>query len=185
MRWRRGRRLRRAAALVVAMGLGGLAGSASVGKAASTEAAGDRVVIRRTAHGVPHIVASGIRVLGFGYGYAFARDNLCTIADDYVNRRCAAIALVWGARRIRRRVQPREQPGLGPRWTQIIDTRRVERLLARDPPRGPNRFDPRHGFGEAIFGSSYIQVVTRRAGHGCQCASAAATCSATPAVRPS
>src|SRR4051794_26978583 len=42
------------------------------------------VVIRRTAHGVPHILAADWRSLGYGYGYAFAQDNLCTIAESYV-----------------------------------------------------------------------------------------------------
>ena len=41
-------------------------------------------VIRRTAYGVPHILAHGWASLGFGYGYAFAQDNLCTMANDYV-----------------------------------------------------------------------------------------------------
>src|SRR5437868_3587687 len=40
--------------------------------------------IRRTAHGIPHITASSFGGLGFGYGYAFAQDNLCTMAEDYV-----------------------------------------------------------------------------------------------------
>jgi acyl-homoserine-lactone acylase len=41
-------------------------------------------VIRRTAHGIPHITASNFGGLGYGYGYAFAQDNLCTMAEDYV-----------------------------------------------------------------------------------------------------
>ena len=41
-------------------------------------------VIRRTAGGVPHILARDWTSLGFGYGFAFAQDNLCTMANDYV-----------------------------------------------------------------------------------------------------
>ena len=41
-------------------------------------------VIRRTAGGVPHILAHDWTNLGFGYGFAFAQDNLCTMANDYV-----------------------------------------------------------------------------------------------------
>jgi acyl-homoserine-lactone acylase len=41
-------------------------------------------VIRRTAGGVPHILAHDWTSLGFGYGFAFAQDNLCTMANDYV-----------------------------------------------------------------------------------------------------
>jgi acyl-homoserine-lactone acylase len=40
--------------------------------------------IRRTTYGVPHIEAPDFTSLGFGFGYAFAKDNLCTMADRYV-----------------------------------------------------------------------------------------------------
>ena len=40
--------------------------------------------IRRTAHGIPHIKAKSFRGIGFGYGYAFAQDNICPIAEAYV-----------------------------------------------------------------------------------------------------
>src|SRR5579872_434143 len=45
---------------------------------------GFSAVIRWTTGGVPHILAKDWGSLGFGYGYAFAQDNLCTMADDYV-----------------------------------------------------------------------------------------------------
>jgi acyl-homoserine-lactone acylase len=41
-------------------------------------------VIRRTTGGMPHILARNWADLGFGYGYAFAQDNICTMANDYV-----------------------------------------------------------------------------------------------------
>src|SRR5690349_15962843 len=37
--------------------------------------------IRRTAYGVPHIKASDIGGIGYGYGYASAQDNICEIED--------------------------------------------------------------------------------------------------------
>ena len=40
--------------------------------------------IRYTTGGVPHILAHSWASLGFGYGYAFAQDTLCTLANDYV-----------------------------------------------------------------------------------------------------
>lgn len=40
--------------------------------------------IRYTTGGIPHILAHDWTGLGFGYGYAFAQDNLCTMANDYV-----------------------------------------------------------------------------------------------------
>jgi acyl-homoserine-lactone acylase len=40
--------------------------------------------ITRTAHGVPHIVAKDWRGAGYGVGYAYAQDNLCMIAEEFV-----------------------------------------------------------------------------------------------------
>ena len=40
--------------------------------------------IRRTAYGVPHIKAHDIESLTAGYAYAYATDNICTIASEYV-----------------------------------------------------------------------------------------------------
>jgi acyl-homoserine-lactone acylase len=40
--------------------------------------------IRYTTGGIPHILAHSWADLGFGYGYAFAKDNICTMANDYV-----------------------------------------------------------------------------------------------------
>ena len=40
--------------------------------------------ITRTKYGVPHIKADSLKSLAAGYAYAFAEDNLCTIASEYV-----------------------------------------------------------------------------------------------------
>ena len=40
--------------------------------------------IRRTAYGIPHISARDTGSLGFGEGYAFAQDHLCSLADQVV-----------------------------------------------------------------------------------------------------
>src|SRR5215467_9710173 len=40
--------------------------------------------IRYTTGGIPHILARSWADLGFGYGYAFAKDNLCTMANGYI-----------------------------------------------------------------------------------------------------
>jgi Penicillin amidase len=37
--------------------------------------------IRRTAYGIPHVLAKDYGSLGYGYGYAFAQDNLRVLAD--------------------------------------------------------------------------------------------------------
>ena len=43
--------------------------------------------IRRTSHGIPHITAKDMGGLGFGEGYAFAQDHLCSLADQVVKAR--------------------------------------------------------------------------------------------------
>ena len=40
--------------------------------------------IQRTKYGVPHITAKNIKGLAAGFAYAFAQDNICTIAAEYV-----------------------------------------------------------------------------------------------------
>src|SRR5579884_900116 len=45
------------------------------------------VTITRDRSGIPHIVARNFTALGFGEGYAFAQDNLCTFANDVVTLR--------------------------------------------------------------------------------------------------
>ena len=49
--------------------------------------AGYAVEIRRTAYGIPHILAGDFGSLGYGYGYAFAQDNLCVLADRVLTLR--------------------------------------------------------------------------------------------------
>ena len=43
--------------------------------------------IRRTSYGIPHITAKDYGSLGFGEGYAFAQDHLCSLADQVVKVR--------------------------------------------------------------------------------------------------
>ncbi|HMV47419.1 MAG TPA: penicillin acylase family protein, partial [Blastocatellia bacterium] len=45
------------------------------------------VEIRRTSHGIPHITAKDYGSLGFGEGYAFAQDHLCSLADQVIKVR--------------------------------------------------------------------------------------------------
>lgn len=43
--------------------------------------------IRRTSYGIPHITAADMGGLGFGEGYAFAQDHLCSLADQVIKAR--------------------------------------------------------------------------------------------------
>ena len=55
-----------------------------MGIAAPAAAKGPTATITRSAHGVPNIEAKNYEGVAYGYGYAFAEDNICVIADSYV-----------------------------------------------------------------------------------------------------
>lgn len=97
------------------------------------------VVIRWTAYGIPHIQAATYAGAGEGYGYAFARNDICTMAEGYVT---------VGAQRSRFFGPDGTYEERGPEVTvknidsdffyqRIIDSHVIERLLARKPPFGP------------------------------------------------
>ncbi len=72
-----------AVACVGALAVPAVASPGSGSHASATRARYD-VTITRTEYGIPHIVAKDFGSLGYGYAYAFAQDNLCTMAADYV-----------------------------------------------------------------------------------------------------
>ncbi|WP_370305896.1 penicillin acylase family protein [Sinimarinibacterium flocculans] len=45
------------------------------------------VTVTRTTLGIPHIKADDYASMGYGYGYAFAEDNLCVLQEDLVTIR--------------------------------------------------------------------------------------------------
>lgn len=61
--------------------------AAALAAAAPAPAAGYTATVTRTAFGVPHVQAADFGSVGYGYGYAFAEDNLCTMLDDYITTR--------------------------------------------------------------------------------------------------
>jgi acyl-homoserine-lactone acylase len=65
------------------LGWAGLAAIVAAGAIAAPAAASPQgPVIRRTEHGIPHILAQSYRGLGEGIGFAYAQDNICLLADD-------------------------------------------------------------------------------------------------------
>ncbi|MCG5217340.1 penicillin acylase family protein [Streptosporangium sp. KLBMP 9127] len=94
--------------------------------------------IRYTEHGIPHIKADNFAGLGYGFGFATAKDNICALAGTY---------LTVGAQRSRY-LGPDAPPGdvLAPAssnlagdlfYQQINDSRVIDRALAAGPPYGP------------------------------------------------
>ncbi|WP_456088838.1 penicillin acylase family protein [Paraburkholderia ferrariae] len=74
-------------AMVAASVIGCTTGGKTVDKAGIESAGPIHVEIRRTAGGIPHIKADDWASLGYGYGYAEATDDLCTMADAFVTWR--------------------------------------------------------------------------------------------------
>jgi acyl-homoserine-lactone acylase len=104
------------------------------------EAAGYRAEIRRTSGGVPHIKARDYGSLGFGYGFAYAQDQICTFAE---------IVVTVNAERSRW-FGPEGSYGPDPAnqinnlasdffFARVKDTRIVARLARRKFPEGPSR----------------------------------------------
>jgi acyl-homoserine-lactone acylase len=100
-----------------------------------------RAEIRRTQHGIPHIQANGYRGIGFGYGYAFAQDNICPIAEAYVtvNAQRSRFFGPDGSYVQRGNGQSANNLNSDFFWQQIIDSGVVDGLLAQEPPLGPKR----------------------------------------------
>lgn len=97
--------------------------------------------IRYTEVGIPHVLASDWKGLGYGYGYALTKENVCILADTYVT------------------VDAQRSRWFGPQasyvfqgngttvnnldsdffFQQVIDEKRVEKLVAQRAPLGPRQ----------------------------------------------
>ncbi len=73
-------------AFVILCGIA-MSGASLMNGAASQSKPRYSAEIRRTSHGIPHITAKDMGSLGFGEGYAFAQDHLCSLADQVVKAR--------------------------------------------------------------------------------------------------
>ncbi len=96
-----------------------------------------RATIRRTEHGIPHIVAKDYGSLGFGHGFATAETSICSLADTLLTARGERSRHLGPKRRYDDRVTldatNRQTDAL---VTDLRNRRVVERLL-RDRVRGP------------------------------------------------
>ncbi|MCB0828772.1 MAG: penicillin acylase family protein [Solirubrobacterales bacterium] len=98
------------------------------------------VTIRTTEGGVPRIIAGNFRGLGYGYGFALAKENICSMAQIYTT--------VRGDRS--KYFGPDEEwmlTGNGIPYTnlesdfahrRIINNGSLDRILSEDPPNGPS-----------------------------------------------
>ncbi len=93
-----------------------------------------RVTIRTTEYGIPRILADNWRGLGYGYGFAIAKEQLCTLADTYVTVRGERSRFFGGAAE-----SPDGYTNLQSDfyWKRVRAEGTVKKLLAKKPPHGP------------------------------------------------
>src|SRR5688500_5548924 len=97
------------------------------------------VLIRRSAHGIPHIKAANFASLGYGYGYAFAQDNVCVMADQYVTVRGERSKYFGpdGTWQLRGNGSTNRNLESDFFYKRIIKRGTIERLMGQAPPNGP------------------------------------------------
>jgi acyl-homoserine-lactone acylase len=113
---------------VVACSATALSATTQSATAHGASAPGYLATIVRTADGIPHITASNFGSLGYGYGYALASDDICTMANGY---------LTVEAQRSRYFGASNSDPNSGFNnldsdifWQSVIDRRTIPKLLA-------------------------------------------------------
>ncbi len=126
------------------LGAGGVAACAAVlalglGVAPAQAAKGSKVTIKRTTGGIPNITSKSFGGVGYGYGYVFAEDNICEMANDYVTVRADRARFFGPDEGYASRGNGVNINNLDSDffYQRIIDTGKVEELLDRPPPVGP------------------------------------------------
>lgn len=118
--------------------LASLAAASISTAAADAKPRGSKAQITRTTGGIPHIRSHSWRGLGFGVGFAYAEDNICTMADDFVTVR-AQRSLVFGPDGVTLASARPSDNNLNSDffWQSVIDRGVVEKLLKKKAPKGP------------------------------------------------
>ncbi|MFN0181042.1 MAG: penicillin acylase family protein [Gemmatimonadales bacterium] len=95
-----------------------------------------RAQIQTTSYGVPHVKAADVAGAGFGLGYAFAKTDLCTVADRWVTVRGERSRYFGpeGVRDGRQQVTNLQSDFF---WKRILDLDVIGRDLRQPPPLGP------------------------------------------------
>jgi acyl-homoserine-lactone acylase len=133
-----------AAVLVLALGAAVAGGKpAAEGeplKLAAADGTGTvEATIRRDSKGIPHILADDFEGIGFGYGFAFAEDNICTIAESYVTVRGERSRYFGPGGSYEQRGNGFTANNLNSDffYQRIIDEGTVEEMVNQPPPDGP------------------------------------------------
>jgi acyl-homoserine-lactone acylase len=110
----------------------------------TTLAAGDpggplHATIKRDSHGIPNIIGKNFADIGFGYGYSFAQDNICEMAESYVTTEAQRSRYFGPDNSYEQRGNGFSANNLNSDffYQRIIDDHVVEGLLSQPPPNGP------------------------------------------------
>ncbi|WP_181773270.1 penicillin acylase family protein [Amycolatopsis pittospori] len=112
--------------------------SVVTGVSAADELGRSRAVISYTEYGIPHIAAKDFDGLGYGYGFAAAKDNICELANTYLTvsaRRSAYLGPGGQGNPAMSEAETNLDSDL--HFQRINDSGVVERLVAQQAPHGP------------------------------------------------
>jgi acyl-homoserine-lactone acylase len=112
---------------------------APVAVAATPERKGFDATIRETAYGIPHISGQEFKDVGYGYGYKLASETICVMADTYTTVRGQRSKFFGQAGSYVFRGNGATVNNLNSDFffQQVIDDKRVEKLMAAPAPNGP------------------------------------------------
>ncbi|SDY15405.1 acyl-homoserine-lactone acylase [Amycolatopsis xylanica] len=97
-----------------------------------------RATIRYTEHGVPHIVARSFDGLGYGYGFAAAKDNICELANGYLTLSAERSRFLGPDGQGNDALSgARSNLASDLHFQRLNDSGVVEQLLAQPSPQGP------------------------------------------------
>ncbi len=108
------------------------------GVSSANELGRSRAVISYTEFGIPHIAAKDFDGLGYGYGFAAAKDNVCELANTYLTvsaRRSAYLGAGGQGNPAMSEAKTNLDSDL--HFQRINDSGVVERLVAQPAPHGP------------------------------------------------
>ncbi|KAA0275198.1 MAG: acylase [Acidobacteria bacterium] len=119
-----------------------------------------KVKIRETSYGIPHVKASNYGSAGYGVGYAFAKQNICTFADNNVTT-SARRSKYFGPDG---ETQASAAPAVNNLdsdlfWQSVIDSGRVEELLDAKGVQSPSKDAKRAIRGYADGYNAYLRKV--------------------------
>jgi acyl-homoserine-lactone acylase len=123
-------------------------------------ALGYNVKIRETSYGIPHIKASNFGSGGYGVGYAFAKQNICTFANNNVTTE-GRRSKYFGPEEMTPASASASVSNLDSDffWQSVIDSKRIEHLLNAKGVESPSKDAQAAIRGYAAGYNTYLEKV--------------------------